>query len=175
MKIALRFLEEEDEKSFRKALQAPWESHFTFAGYWHSLGQENFSRYIRMTKELSSGYSLPEGHVPCSLLFAFNSSGEIVGRSSIRHRLNHDLMKIGGHIGYGVVPGFRRQGYATEILSQSLLFVRENIKEIQKVLVTCDEDNQGSIRTIEKNGGILENVFKNTDMKIGKNRYWIDL
>jgi predicted acetyltransferase len=41
------------------------------------------------------------------------------------------------------------------------------------VLVTCDDDNVGSIRTIEKNGGILEGVVRGPDEQ-PKRRYWID-
>jgi predicted acetyltransferase len=64
---------------------------------------------------------------------------------------------VGGHIGYVVVPEFRRRGYATTILSLAIQIAHENLG-IGRILVTCDEDNIGSIRTIEKNGGILENV-----------------
>jgi predicted acetyltransferase len=41
-------------------------------------------------------------------------------------------------------------------------------------MVTCDDDNIGSIRTIEKNGGILENVISGPDLDKPKRRYWID-
>ena len=38
---------------------------------------------------------------------------------------------------------------------------------IDRVLVTCDDDNVGSARTIESQGGVLE------DIRRGKRRYWI--
>jgi predicted acetyltransferase len=38
---------------------------------------------------------------------------------------------------------------------------------IDRVLVTCDADNVGSQRTIEKNGGAFE------DQRANKLRYWI--
>jgi predicted acetyltransferase len=40
--------------------------------------------------------------------------------------------------------------------------------------VACDDDNVGSIRTIEKNGGILEDVGSGPDLEKPKRRYWID-
>ena len=43
-----------------------------------------------------------------------------------------------------------------------------------RILVTCDDDNIGSIRTIEKNGGILENVVSGPDLDKPKRRYWIE-
>ena len=109
--------------------------------------------------------------VPNPFLFAF-AGPRIVGRVSIRHELNEFLLRIGGHIGYTVVPEFRRQGYATEILRQSLEIVRLRFG-LSRVLVTCDDDNLGSIRTIEKNGGVLENLVSGPDLK-PKRRYWID-
>jgi PhnB protein len=44
-----------------------------------------------------------------------------------------------------------------------------------RILVTCDNDNIGSIRTIEKNGGILENVVDGPDLDKPKRCYWIEL
>ena len=42
---------------------------------------------------------------------------------------------------------------------------------IGRVLVTCDEDNVGSIRTIEENDGVLENVVSGPDLDKPKRRY----
>jgi predicted acetyltransferase len=41
---------------------------------------------------------------------------------------------------------------------------------INRILVTCDSDNTGSIRTIEKNGGILENIVTGPDLDKPKRR-----
>jgi predicted acetyltransferase len=77
------------------------------------------------------------------------------------------------HIGYAIVPEFRRRGFATEILRQAVGVARDKLG-IKRILVTCDDDNIGSIRTIEKNGGVLENVVSGPDLSIPKRRYWID-
>ncbi|HML46148.1 MAG TPA: GNAT family acetyltransferase, partial [Clostridia bacterium] len=45
---------------------------------------------------------------------------------------------------------------------------------LRRVLVTCDKDNMGSARTIQKNGGLLENEVAEEDGGILQ-RYWIDL
>jgi predicted acetyltransferase len=81
---------------------------------------------------------------------------------------------VGGHIGYVVVPEFRRLGCATTILRLSLQIAREKLG-IGRILLTCDDDNIGSIRTIEKNGGILENVIRGPDLDKPKRRYWIEV
>ena len=44
---------------------------------------------------------------------------------------------------------------------------------IGRVLATCDDDNIGSIKTIEKCGGILEDVVSGPDLPKPKRRYWI--
>lgn len=41
--------------------------------------------------------------------------------------------------------------------------------------MTCDDDNVGSIKTIERNGGILENVVSGPDLAKPIRRYWIDV
>jgi predicted acetyltransferase len=46
---------------------------------------------------------------------------------------------------------------------------------IKKVLITCDIDNFGSLKVIEKCGGIFENVTNDSQLKTQKRRYWIDI
>jgi predicted acetyltransferase len=43
------------------------------------------------------------------------------------------------------------------------------------VLLTCDEDNIGSKKIIEHNGGILENIAEVEGFSKRKLRYWIEL
>jgi hypothetical protein len=75
-----------------------------------------FPRYLQVLAEQEQGTNpLSPQHVPSTFLFAFVGT-RIVGRVSIRHSLNQFLEREGGHIGYVVVPEFRRQGYATTIL-----------------------------------------------------------
>jgi predicted acetyltransferase len=132
----------------------------------------SFNRYLEVLEEQERGVGLRPNHVPSTFLFAFKSH-RIVGRVSIRHRLNDFLFRVGGHIGYVVVPEFRRQGHATEILRLGLRIAHEKLG-IDRVLVTCDDDNIGSIRTIENNGGVLENVVTGPEIDKPKRRYWID-
>ena len=60
-----------------------------------------------------TGQDLPPGRVPATFLVAV-VDGRIVGRLSVRHRLNAYLATVGGHLGYAVRPAFRRRGYATD-------------------------------------------------------------
>ena len=65
------------------------------------------------------GVDLPEDRVPDTMLYAFLGD-HIIGRVSIRHELNSNLRRRGGHIGYAVAPRFRRLGYAGEMINQGL-------------------------------------------------------
>lgn len=85
--------------------------------------------------------------------------------------MNEFLSQIGGHIGYGVRPGQRQRGYATEMLRQALpICVGIGIGQ---ALVTCDTDNIGSIKVIERCGGVFESVTRLPELKVQKRRYWL--
>ena len=127
-----------------------------------------WSEYLAILDGEHTGRNLAEDRVRATFLIA-EFDGELIGRASIRHSLNGFYLNFVGHIGYGVRPQFRRRGFATEILRQSLQYIRE--LGVTDVLVTCDEDNVGSSKVIESLGGILENrvEYKGTL----KRRYWI--
>ncbi len=97
----------------------------------------------------------------------------VVGRISLRHRLEGNLLKMGGHIGYEVRPSFRRRGVATAMLRE--LLKTEKAKEIGRLLLTCAPDNIASNKTILANGGVFtEKVFVEM-VNDYRNHYWIEL
>jgi predicted acetyltransferase len=169
-RLELRLPRLDEEPEFLRAHRATTPEVPNFLHYYEE-GMP-FGRYLEVLERHTRGENVPPGHVPSTFLFAF-SGPRIVGRVSIRHELNDFLFRIGGHIGYTVVPEFRRRGYATEMLRQSLAIARQRLG-LTRALLTCDDDNIGSIRTIEKNGGVLENVVTGPDLDAPKRRYWID-
>jgi predicted acetyltransferase len=135
------------------------------------LGYKNemsWPEYLEILDDESKGINLKEGRVPATFLIA-EHDGSLIGRTSIRHELNDFLFNFGGHIGYGVRPSYRRRGFATKILSRSLSYIHG--LGVTKVLVTCDEDNVGSMKVIESQGGVLENTVEFEG--IMRRRYWI--
>ncbi|MCK5758497.1 MAG: GNAT family N-acetyltransferase [Clostridiales bacterium] len=112
-----------------------------------------------------------QGYVPATLYFLVDDDGRIYGAAHLRHELNDDLRQYGGHIGYGIRPSERRKGYSTLQLKMMLDMLKKN--DYKQILITCDDDNIGSFRTIEKNGGILKDRVTN-HQGIGR-RYWINL
>lgn len=101
-------------------------------------------------------------------------NGKFIGMFILRTRLNEFLMYIGGNVGYGIAPQHRRKGYATKGLG--LLIAKARGLGMRRLLIAAREDNTGSWKAIEKNGGILENVitlpWENNAVKY--KRYWIE-
>lgn len=108
--------------------------------------------------------ALPEGRVPSSNRWIVRD-GHVVGTIAVRHALTPSLVAEGGHIGYAVAPGARRQGVARAALGLGLRLAAS--RGIDPVLVTCDADNVASARTIAACGGVLE------DEREGVLRHWI--
>jgi len=132
----------------------------------------DFSSFVQELHDAKDRSKLKPGRVPGSDFWLINDN-EFIGRLSIRHELNDFLLMMGGHIGYEIRPSRRKQGYGTEILRLGL----EKAKELglQRVLVTCDEDNIGSKKIIEHNGGKFENAIELEGDNVRKLRYWIDI
>ena len=110
--------------------------------------------------------------VPDSVFFCYDIDRDIyVGAVNIRHRLNDSLLFTGGHIGDGIRPSERRKGYGTAMLALALDECRK--LGIKRVLMTCDKDNVGSAKAIQKNGGVKENEV--IEDGVIEERYWIEL
>jgi predicted acetyltransferase len=165
-RLTLRPLTVDDERD-------AWEAHDELArdgvDFLLDGRRDDWPGYLTHLARERDGVDLPPGRVSATFLVA-DVDGAIVGRVSVRHELNDFLARVGGHIGYAVRPGSRRRGYATEILRQALGVARS--VGVEKALVTCDDDNVASARTIERCGGVLEDVVALDDGTL-KRRYWV--
>lgn len=154
--MILRELKVSDQIAFEKMLDA-WDDSPGFSMMYGLT--ENLS-FPKIVETLNNSM----GEIPSTNLYAFEGE-EIIGKVSIRHKLNENLNKVGGHIGYGVIPSARGKGYASLMLKEALVYTKA--LGLEKVLVTCGETNSSSRRVIEKNGGVLENILH------GVMRFWI--
>ena len=148
--LTLRRMRAEDEAEAEDAHRQLAAEGFPFL-----LDQEragSFHEYLDLLDQQRTGEDPHPGRVRGTFLVA-EVNGRIVGRVSIRHALNDYLQRVGGHIGFAVLPAHRRRGYATEILHQSLRILAE--EGIDRALVTCDEENVASATIIEHLGGEL--------------------
>lgn len=136
---------------------------------------ETYEEWIDFENRLSRKYG--NQYVPSTVYLAIRvSDNKLIGIIDFRHSLSEFLLNYGGNIGYSVLPEERRKGYAKEMLRMVLEHCREY--GLHRVLVTCDKYNIGSYKTIQANGGILENEITDS-VNLSKSgviqRYWISL
>lgn len=97
------------------------------------------------------------GRVFCSVpanTFWLVDGRAFVGRVNIRARIDVEtLAHFGGHVGYEIRPSMRRKGYGTRQFALALDICRGMGVGVARV--SCSEDNIGSRKIIEANGGIL--------------------
>lgn len=131
---------------------------------------EDFNAYL--AKVNGEETRITETRVPATTWFCLDTERNVmVGAVNIRHYLNERLLLDGGHIGDGVRPSERRKGIATKMIGLALEKCRE--MGFLRVLMVCDKENVGSAKSIQNNGGVLENEVE-VDGKI-EQRYWITL
>lgn len=134
---------------------------------------DDFDAFLARLRACAEGSEIAKGFVTHETFWLVGDDQHVIGVSNLRHDLTDSLRKIGGHIGYGIRPTMRRQGYATLILAETLL--KAKALGIRRALVTCDKGNEGSARAILKNGGVYhsEELLPNRDNVT--QRYWISL
>ena len=125
--------------------------------------------HVQLHRRMRCGVDLPPDQVRGTFLLA--AAGEdVVGRVSIRFKLNEWLATQGGHIGYGIRPGRRGQGYAKEVLRQALVVARS--EGVGAALLTCDPNNEASAAVIVHNGGVEDEPHTDAAGST-KRRFWI--
>ena len=134
---------------------------------------DDFAATVQRLRDRARGVGLPEGYVPDSTYWLVREDGTVLGVSNLRHRLDAALEDYGGHIGYTIRPSERRKGYGTRLLELTLAKARE--RGLERVLITCDPENIGSVRVIQKNGGVLASESYSERAKRMTSRYWIEL
>ena len=102
-----------------------------------------------------------------STIFWYVSGEHYLGTLVLRHRLTQELHDAGGHVGYHIVPAWRRQGHATRMLAAGLAECRR--AGLHRVLLTCAPGNEPSRRVILANGGVPDGH------RHGEDRFWVTL
>jgi predicted acetyltransferase len=126
---------------------------------WLRPATQDFEAYVAEQRKVRVRWQVP------STVFWYVSGPHYLGSLVIRHRLTPELAEAGGHVGYHIVPAWRRQGHATRMLADGLVECRR--LGLSQVLVTCDIDNEASRRVILANGGVPDGRAR------GEDRFWI--
>lgn len=133
---------------------------------------EDFEEFLQMLEKNKHQELIKQGYSTQTTFGVFDD-GKLIGGFNLRHELKGNLINHGGNIGYLVRPSERRKGYGTIILGSALKKAKE--LGLGRILVTCREENIGSSRVIEKNGGIYENDYYDEVQNVTFKRYWINL
>ncbi|WP_196139948.1 GNAT family N-acetyltransferase [Aliikangiella sp. G2MR2-5] len=113
----------------------------------------DFSKMLSKINDFAEGVNLPPGYVQSSTLWLVDS-GELIGVTNIRHRLNQEIEYCGGHIGLGIRPSARGKGYGSQLMKLSI----EKLSDlgVSTIYIHCYKDNMASAKAIISNGGSLE-------------------
>ena len=133
---------------------------------------DDVSAYFKRLDRWAKGEDLPS-HVVQESVYWLVRGDLILGLIKLRHKVNEALLIEGGHIGYGVRPSERRKGYGTTMLGMVLDEARA--LELNRVMLTCDADNIGSAKIIERNGGKLSGTAVSPRTGKAVLQYWIEL
>ncbi len=130
--------------------------------------------WLNITKQHLNRETVPEGRVQATqFLYVRESDNKICGMIQVRHYFNEYLEKYAGNIGYSVRPSERRQGIAKQMLKDCLPFCKSI--GLDRVLLACLKENEGSRRVILANGGVYESTVLEPNSKVELERYWIEV
>lgn len=135
---------------------------------------ERVEDWLEKVERYKHRETVPPGRVPATQLICIRENdGKLVGMIDVRHMLNDYLRDFGGHIGYSVRPSERRKGYAAWMLQNVLPYCKS--LGIDDVLVACLADNEGSRRTILRNGGTYAETVREPQKDVLLEKYWIHI
>ncbi|MBO1199229.1 GNAT family N-acetyltransferase [Staphylococcus simiae] len=167
----LRELKQEDDRSYKDYITKWQQSKEHIVPSITNI--DKYDSFASLVKYLKETQISNHSWVPSTTLFCFDEhTNRILGAINIRHHLNEQLQQIGGHIGYGVSPGYRELGIAKFMVTVALEILTE--MNMTQVLITCDDNNIASQKVINHfNAKEIIPYLKQDGKKV--RRYIIDL
>ncbi len=169
--LTLRELDQNDKQAFLLGYEDWKNEDLSLYSFVWKPGMSHVE-HLQILRDQKDKSKLPSNRVPSTMLYGF-VNGEIVGRFNIRHELNQNLFERGGHVGYSVSPRHRKNGYATQMFRQGMNYCKH--LGLDKILITCVDQNTPSWKIIERFGGTLENKIFDTEEEEYVRRYWLDI
>ena len=108
-----------------------------------------------------------------TLLFIREYDNKIIGTINVRWNLSEERKQFIGNIGYGIRPTERKKGYNKINLYLGLIEAQK--LGLDKVTLTCDVNNLGSVKTIQSLDGVLERTEVDPYDGILTSIYWFDV
>lgn len=137
------------------------------------LARSDFAAFVRELEDEKQGIGLPPG-IEAQTTYVLVRNGEIVlGEFRFRPTVPPPYLSNNGHVGYNVRPSERRKGYA----ARGLMLVLNKARELglEGLMIPINSENIGSIRTTEKNGGILWHQDPPSELGEITSWYWVKL
>lgn len=131
------------------------------------VSAEGFAAWIADLAKRSDPASTKVGQ-PQALFWWLVENARVLGGVALRVG-DDDYVQWAGHVGFGLRPSARGRGLGTWVLRSTLDQARA--LGLQRVLAVCAVDNAASAKTIERCGGVLEEV-RPTPQGPAR-RYWI--
>jgi len=119
-----------------------------------SVTRDTFPAYVRSLHDLAMGVNLREGYIPSKEFWIVDAEGH-AGRIILGLTYSPSPERVGHHVGYAIRPSRRLRGYAT--LALGLLLSEARQLGITRLMPSCDTENVGSRKVIERNRGALLN------------------
>lgn len=147
------------------------DGHHNYVDLNFTMLESNFAAYVQ--RELDREKKPARfGWVSDTVYWGVDDQG-FIGTIKLRHWLTDSLREYGGHIGYEVRPSRRKEGHGTRMLALVLPEARQ--RGLERVMLTCDDDNIGSQRIIQANGGVYERTVSLPYRDKPTMYWWIDL
>ncbi len=131
---------------------------------------ETFLTCTEREKELNKK-DLSSGRVPNDTYFLIEDNGYIIGAVNLRYEMTETLLKMGGHVSFGIRPLMRNKGYAFIMLKLAFNILRP--MGMPRVLITCIRGHKSCQGTMKKVAAKLENSYELDGQVI--DRYWVNL
>ena len=170
MIIAKEFTEQDRERLLDMVNEIN-EYDANFEGMDHIGGIDDYNVFLKKLEKWKHQERINFNYSPQTTFGVFDDE-KLVGGFVLRHTLKGALINHGGNIGYLVRPSERKKGYGKILLKLAL--EKASCIGLEKVLITCRNDNIGSIKVIESNGGIYENDYYDESLGKTYRRYWIE-
>lgn len=134
------------------------------------MTEENFEEVLKDVQDKKLGIN--NNGIKEIFYFAIEND-KIIGFGSIRlnPEIDNNVLLESGHITYGVIPCKRKKGYGSYICR--LLLNKAKELGLNSVIITCNENNTGSAKIIEKNNGEYIETININDIKT--KRYLVSL